>query len=235
MAKRRVTSWIFMLVPIACASPLVANASRPLVTDDASILDAGACQLEAYHVHDRNGHQWGAAPACNPLGSFEVQLDVARTLAEGQTFDHTTVQLKTVFRSVEPDDWGIGLVAGIQDHTRPRSSRRFGHDYVRVPATFALRGDSVLVHVNAGVDRNRYDSGTHLTWGAATEISGPSRVTFFGETFGAGDGTAFWQAGARFDAVPQRLELNAAVGAQWRGNGDARWWTLGLRLTTPSL
>ena len=55
---------------IALAVPVVAHAARPMVTDDARIVDAKACQLESWVRHDPDSTQLWALPACNPTGNL---------------------------------------------------------------------------------------------------------------------------------------------------------------------
>ena len=59
----------FALALLAFAD--AASAARPMITDDARLTDAGACQLETWaHLHSRQ-KEWWALPACNPGGNFE--------------------------------------------------------------------------------------------------------------------------------------------------------------------
>lgn len=51
-----------------------AHAARPMITDDARLTDAGACQVESWvHIHG-NQHEFWALPACNPGGNLELTL-----------------------------------------------------------------------------------------------------------------------------------------------------------------
>lgn len=224
-----------VLIPMLCACASVVHAGRPLVTDDARIMEARTCQLESGYRHDHDGHEWTAVPACNPNGFFDATIGFARTQSQGATSERVVLQAKTVLRSAPENGWGVGLTIGAIDQTRPGGSPRFGETYLNVPVTFSWHDDAVLLHVNAGLDRNRYGDGTHPTWGAATEIGATSRVTLLAETFGTDRGRPFWQAGARFTLVPGRVQLDATLGGEWRGNTQTRWWGVGARLVTPPL
>ena len=109
----------FVLVLIVLALlPACANAGRPLATEDASILEPGACQLELWMDRSREARDVWAAPACNFGGGIEWQVAGARTFEQGSSaLSAALVQAKTVFRSVDDNPWGIGLVAGAT--TRP--------------------------------------------------------------------------------------------------------------------
>jgi hypothetical protein len=215
-----------------CHSPLI-YAARPLVTDDAHILDPRSCQLEVFYQREMNAHLYGAAPSCNPFGSFELMIGTQRTVEEGERTDVVAVQVKTLFRPALPNDWGVGIAFGAQDQTAPGRSPRFGEIYANVLFTASFRDDRLQFHGNAGADRNRYDDATRFTWGAASEAAITERITLIAETFRSGDGRPSWQAGARFAAVPARVEINGAFGRDWRG--ASHWWTFGVRFNTPAL
>src|SRR5690349_17123527 len=79
------------VVHIVCASLLCTSpafAARPLITDDARIVDAKACQVETWVRHNTDSTEYWALPACNPTGNVELTVGGALTRELGET--HTT-------------------------------------------------------------------------------------------------------------------------------------------------
>ena len=68
--------------------------ARPMIVDDARIIDAGSCQLEAWRRFNRDSQENWALPGCNPAGNIEFlawlggpgpDLDFERAIAEALT------------------------------------------------------------------------------------------------------------------------------------------------------
>ncbi len=112
---------------IALASLFVtlhAQAARPFVTDDARLTTAGSCQLESWiRICPESRESW-AQPACNPGGK-------ASYAGERATRDDVA-QLKTLFRELSTNSWGIGLALGAIRHVVVTP----GPNLVQVDATF---------------------------------------------------------------------------------------------------
>ncbi|MEO8441651.1 MAG: hypothetical protein ABI547_04140, partial [Betaproteobacteria bacterium] len=54
------------VVLVAVISAAGAHAARPMVVDDARLVDPGACQLETWRRFNRDSHETWALPGCNP-------------------------------------------------------------------------------------------------------------------------------------------------------------------------
>jgi hypothetical protein len=79
-----------------------AQAARPMITDDARIVDAKVCQLESWVKKTPDSTETWALPACNFTGNLELTLGGALTREDGQT--RTTdvqAQGKTIFKPLE--------------------------------------------------------------------------------------------------------------------------------------
>lgn len=210
-----------------------ARAARPLVTDDARVVDAHACQVESWVKTNRNSTEYWALPACNLTGNLELTLGGARTGDDGGT--HTSdvqIQGKTVFTTLKTNGWGMGLVLGTIYHPHPANASR--EQFAYVPTSFSFRNDGVVLHTNVGWIRGeaRRD---RLTWGIGTEARLAVRTWLIAETFGQNQGKPFHQIGLRHWLVPDRVQLDATYGIR---NGDQqgeRWFSIGLRLLTPPL
>ena len=56
-----------------------AHAARPLITDDARLVDAKACQVESWVRTNKDSKEYWALPACNFTGNLELTFGGART------------------------------------------------------------------------------------------------------------------------------------------------------------
>ncbi len=211
-------------------------AARPFVTDDARLTTAGSCQLESWaRVYPNSTELW-ALPACNPGGNLELTLGggLAHTEQDASTNDYV-LQAKTLFRALEPNGWGIGLAAGTIRHPQINPGPNLlGNTFAYVPFSASFGGDLLVVHANLGWLRDKATRSNQLTWGLGTEINMNPRWTLVGEGFGT-DGSAWWQAGARYHLIPGLWQLDSTVGRRFGGPSDTQWLSLGLRFTPASL
>lgn len=223
-----------VLTGLALAAPMaLAHAARPMITDDARIVDAKACQVESWAKTNRGSDEFWALPACNFSGNLEITAGAARTREGGAL--HTTdlvLQGKTIFRPLETNNWSWGLAIGHVQHPDHRS--RFGGDvYAYVPATFSFRDDRVFVHTNLGWLREQQNGRHHATWGIGTEVQMTDRTWLIGEGFGQNQGSPFYQFGVRHWIVPNHVQIDTTYGNRLGSGGvrgEERWFSLGLRL-----
>jgi hypothetical protein len=211
-------------------SPL-AHAARPMVTDDARIVDDKSCQLETWLKANRGSDEYWALPSCNFSGNFELAVGsaVTRQNGSGETSD-LLVQGKTLFRTLEPNGWAWGLVGGAASH--PDVSRKMlGDVYAYVPATFSFRDDRMLLHTNLGWIRDRLGNRHAMTWGVGSEIELTSHTWLIAESYGENQGRPFYQLGLRHWLVYNRVQIDATYGN--RSNGGENWFSIGLRLLSP--
>ncbi|WP_026224816.1 hypothetical protein [Methyloversatilis thermotolerans] len=224
-------------VCIACllAVPVAAHAARPFVTDDARLSTAGSCQLESWsRVHAHSVELW-ALPACNPYGDLEFTAGVGIAKADAGTSDYV-FQLKTLFRPLDTHDWGWGVAVGTVRHPAVNPGPNLlGNSYVYVPLSRSLLDDRIVLHVNAGMLHDRQSDRSNLTWGVGAEVKLGGAWTGIVETFGDNRDKPFWQVGARYALVPDRVQIDATIGQQFAGPGDSQWFSLGLRLTPDRL
>lgn len=216
--------------------PLAAHAARPMITDDARITDAHACQIETWTKSTRGGRELWAFPACNPTGNLEITLG-ANDLPDGtggRTGDYV-LQGKTLFRALETNGYAWGLAAGIVRHGDPVTGQgRHGSTYIYLPISASLADDRLVIHANVGAQDNRDTNARPVTYGLGSEINLTSRFALIAETFGDDRTRQFYQAGVRIWIVPGRFQIDATRGAQSGDFGGSRWWTIGVRLISPA-
>lgn len=224
-----------LFLTILCAGlTTAANAARPLVTDDARLTNAHRCQLESWQRSYQAGQELWALPACNLGGNFEI------TLGGGSYFnrdnDYRTEdwvgQFKTLFKPLETNGWGVGFAAGKVMHPDIQPGpNQLGNTYFYLPISFSFRDDDVVVHLNAGMlrDKQQAQNKFNLGVGAEFKLVGPFKgVT---EVFGDHTQAPFYQVGLRYSLIPELLQMDATLGQQVNGNRGTQWFSMGVRWT----
>jgi hypothetical protein len=225
-------SRISLLIALLSALP-AAWAARPMITDDARLTDAQACQMESWVHADRRRNELWSLPACNPGGNFELTFGGALARGHGQSESGAMViQGKTLFKELQTNGYGIGLAAGYA--TTPGNGQS-GAPYFYIPTSFSLADDRIFVHTNLGAIRPREDRETRLTWGIGSEILTAERLYAILESYGQDKGKPFVQLGLRYWIVPNHVQVDTTWGSQLGHIRDERWLSIGLRLITPPL
>lgn len=204
-----------------------ARAARPMVTDDARVVDPKACQVETWVRRNQGSTEFWAIPACNFTGNLELSMGGARTRPDGGGAGTTDqlVQGKTVFRPMASNGWGWGLVLGTYGH--PGVGREW---YGYLPASVSFADDAVVLHTNLGWQRDPETRRDNATWGLGSETRLGGGSWLVAETFGQQHGKAIFQVGVRHWIVPDHVQVDITYGNRWSGGTDARWISVGLRL-----
>ena len=215
-----------MLIPFGTA-----QAARPMITDDARIVDDKACQLESWTRHNRDSDEYWALPACNFTGNLEVALGAGHThVPNGRSTTETVFQGKTLFRQLEANSWSWGLAVGGARHNG-KGQEGIGNDYYAyLPATFSFRDDQVFMHTNLGWSRDGETKRQRATWGVGSELQLSPSTWLIGETFSQQSGRPFYQVGVRRWLVQDRIQIDATYGNRLGSESQQRWFSVGLRL-----
>ena len=214
------------------AASLSADAARPLVTDDARVVDPGACQVESWVKRNRDSVEYWALPACNFSGNLELTLGGARTRDDlhGTYTSDVQVQGKTLVKRLDTNGWGVALVGGTNRH--PNLGVRDW--FVYAPVSVSLFDDRVVVHTNVGGIREGESGHYRATWGVGSETKLSERAFLIAELFGQGRRRASHQVGVRYWIVLNHVQLDATYGNTASDGSADRWFTLGLRLLSPA-
>ena len=215
-----------------CAAPLLAHAARPMNTDDARVVDDKSCPIESWAKRIDGHTEFWAQPACNFTGNLELTLGGAWTRQDGSTQRSAQlIQGKTLFKPLETNGWGYGLVVGLSRDPRTGSGR--GHDtYAYVPASFSMADDKLVLHTNLGWLREQDTRRNRFTWGLGSETQLSQSNWLIAETYRQGLGRPFYQVGLRHWLVPERVQVDATYGNRFGGEGG-HWLSIGLRLLSP--
>lgn len=225
--------------PFAVAALLAAAAAPDLhaqqfVTDDAAIVEPGACQLEAWHGE---ASSW-ILPACQFVPRLELTAGVG-FVAHGDHRDTEYLfQGKVLLREPPDDGMAIGAVLGFgfDPHAQALGDGPSAV-YAYVPVTLAAPGGGLALHLNAGWAMERDDHvGTatvavespHVfTWGAAVEafVAGP--LTAMAEVFGEDRHPPGFTLGANVEVLEKRLTIDLTWGGHTAAGVPGSGWALG--------
>jgi len=226
--------WAGLLALALIVSAVSAKAAQPLVTDDAAVVTAKTCQLEAWARSAHDGQEFWAQPACNFTGNLELSVGVAHATPDAaESSSIVQLQAKTVLFSLDDRGWAFGVSAGGgRDTGAPHGSSAFQLYYARALASWHPRSD-LEIDLNLGA-ANAYGSGTFALAGAAIQYAITGNVQLLAEVFRDEPGSTKYQVGARYIIVPNRLEAYASYGS--RINGSPEQWSgvIGIRVQTPA-
>jgi hypothetical protein len=221
-----------LLSLLAClAFSQLAHAARPMITDDARIVDDKSCQIETWLKANSGSNEYWALPSCNFTGNLEIAAGgaVTRQGGAGETTD-LLLQGKTLFKTLDPNGWAWGLVAGAASHP-DISKKMLGDVYAYVPVTFSFRDDTVLLHANLGWMKDKLANSSATTWGIGGEVEVTPTTWLIGESYGDDQGRPYYQLGLRYWVVHNRVQIDATYGN--RSIGGESWFSIGLRLLSP--
>lgn len=219
----------------ACAA---AHAARPMVTDDANIVDPQSCQLESWVKTSQVSLERWAVPGCNFAWDTEISVggNAQNAKVEGDS-QFWLFQAKKRWKKLEPNSWGLSTTLG-RVSERPGRSQQLNSEslapssaqdtYLNVPITWALASDR-FVHLNLGWIHHERLRVSHPTWGLGGEYGLTPRIYAIGEVFGESGAQSKTQMGLRYWVSPQKLQLDTTYGQPLRGGKEERWISIGLR------
>ncbi|MGX6566814.1 hypothetical protein [Cupriavidus necator] len=222
------------LATLMLAASQPGMAARPLITDDARIVDSKACQVESWMQFQRSGNEFWALPGCNPTGNLELTLGGSAQRIDGD-LDLTNLQFqaKTLLKPLETNGYGVALAGGVVHHPNAEERKLFGNVYVNVPVSVSFFNDRFVTHLNIGANRDTESNLNRMTWGIGTETRLHPSVYLVAETFGQNKGNPSFQAGLRFWIVKDRVQVDTTYGNVFGGGTGERFFTIGLRLLSP--
>jgi hypothetical protein len=220
---------ILMLAALCMLVP--SWAARPFVTDDARLTNAGSCQVESWTRFYTESQEIWALPACNPTGNLEFTVGGGAATPKGQSSTTDQVyQLKTLFRPLTTNSWGVGLALGRINHPEINPGpNQLGNSYAYIPFSASFKDDKLIVHSNLGWLKDNASGEDRMTWGVGTEVMTNARLMLIAETFGDDKNTPYFQTGVRYTLIPNLLQVDATVGQQLGGQVASRWISFGLR------
>jgi len=211
-------------------------AARPMVTDDANVVDPRSCQNESWVRFGHASIERWTVPGCNFFGDTEISVG-ANFLSEQNRNSQQLglLQVKKRWQVVEPGQWGLSTTLGkVQSTSAAHGSVASVDTYVNMPLTWQTSQGPVF-HLNLGAYHHQAARMTQATWGMGGEVPLDPRLFAIMEAFGEAGSPSKAQFGLRYWVVPQAVQIDTTMGQDTQGSSHSRWFSLGLRLLTPAL
>jgi hypothetical protein len=207
---------------LALCGPLLATAGRPLQAEDAGLLEPGQCEAEASGGRQRSADGVRTRDQALGLGcalgpGAQAGLGFGRSTEAGDPALRAhglDIGLKLDARPLlGHDGWALAVAAGW--------AREPGRAWRHAVTSVTLAGSPALApgwtaHLNLGHEHDAMARQVRTTWALALEHEGRAGVAPMAELFGDDREAPSWNLGLRWEAVPQRLWLDAAYGRQIR-------------------
>ena len=209
----------------------VSWAGRPFTTEDAGVLAARDCELEAFGARlgardeplDRGG--WGQLN-CGVGIQTQLAVGAGRFESGDELRTITAVAGKTALRPLTDDSVGVALAYSLEG-MRP-SGRSMRHAGSTASLVISIPHGQTIVHGNLGIGRNHLESKTSGLYALAIERVGEQGVDVGVEIYGSSRESPWLGTGARYAIEADKLWADFSFAAQ-TGGGDARYLTVGLK------
>ena len=213
---------------------LGAHAGRPMATEDAGVLDRGACELESYVARATASGLPSARALSLQLGcgfGYDTQLAfaVAEAKAGGLKARTTTLLGKTALNAPANNTTAFTLAWGLA-WAKPDGGSN-GHEltFLNGVATHPL-SSSLKLHANLGWSRSQSAKASTTNWNLGLEKSYASGIDAMAEIYATDRDDAPWvQLAVRWAAIPDKLFVDGSWGLQ-TGSGSAKQMTVGLKV-----
>lgn len=215
--------YLIVLILILINAPVFA--ARPLVTDDASTMGAGACQFESWTQRNKQSTEFWALPTCGVSNSLDITIGGGYSTT-GKT-DYI-FQIKNLLQPITTNGMGVGLVSGAVAHPEiTRNANQIANYYSYIPISFSLLNDQLLIHSNIGWHYDKDIKEHNAMWGIGFEIPFNSRWSGVGETYGDYRKDTYWQLGLRYAVIPDVFQIDSSIGGLLIHPKEERWISLG--------
>jgi hypothetical protein len=215
---------------LTAAAP--AHAGRPFATEDAGVLEAGKCELEAFgaRLTSREAPKetgWWVQPGCGLGLNSQLAVGGGRTKVEGESTTAVALIGKTFIRELTDDRFGVTLAYQLIGEGPPGESLEHAGTDLRAVLSAPLGG--VLLHANLGWNRSEVDRINSTTWALAVEVPVGGGLDVGVESYGD-DRTAAWLGiGARYALLPDKLFIDMSYALQ-AASARAKLLTVGLKI-----
>ncbi|MFN3566301.1 MAG: hypothetical protein ACK4V1_10015 [Burkholderiaceae bacterium] len=212
---------------------LPAIAGRPFATEDAGVLAAGECELEAYALRQTPDSApkesgWWVQPGCGIGHRTQLALGGGRTRVEPERITAAALSGKSWLRELTDEQTGVTLAFAVGGEKT--TGARFEHESTALSAVVSSPlGDGLLLHANLGWSRSQAERLNSTTWALALERTGAAGLEVGAEVYGD-DRTAPWLGvGARYALRAEKLFVDVSWAVQ-ANSARAKLVTFGLKL-----
>ena len=219
---------LFIFFVLLKATP--SFAARPMMTDDARIVESKACQLETWYKDTKQAKEFWAYPACNIGTNAEVTIGGSYERVNGDTyFANETYQIKSLIRTLEESPLAFGVTLG-NGRDPKRINKKIVQDwYLNVPISYQY-SDLLVLHTNIGVTQLTDEQRQQMNWGFSTEYKYSNKVELITELFNQSSKYAYFQFGLRYWVEKDRVQIDTTYGNRFNHLGEDQNISIGLRL-----
>ncbi|MDB5875161.1 MAG: hypothetical protein JWQ07_4603 [Ramlibacter sp.] len=217
MTNRAIAAAVGLLLSTGCGMAMAAGGHHGV--DDATILDAGTCELESWFTRSDAGERLLHAGAGCRVGPVELRLSAERVRQDGAGRTGYGIEAKWAREWLPGFSAGLSLTVGWEAQARPR----YHGSTLAGLATWTPRDDLAL-HLNLGRDFLNDAAGQQRS-GVAVEWAPRAGWSVTVERY-LEDGTHFLRAGLR-RTVNEDWSVDVSRAYRLQGSGESNW-TIGM-------
>lgn len=215
------------------ATMQLAQAGRPIETDDASVTAHRTCQLDFWTETSLEVRQDNFNGGCNFLGNGEFSLGLGAVHGNQEDQTLSSLGYKHIFKHFTDSTAGYGLAASREWGRLKSTDESSQETLLTTIASVPLRGEDLLLHLNLGYlqYRDQIQSDNSVFKAAALDYSFNERIGFSVETFSGVEDSLSRRVGARYTLIPDFLQIDASYGSDYGTFQGARAFTVGFGIT----
>jgi hypothetical protein len=205
-------------------------AARPMLTDDARIVDAKSCQLESWVRDSKNVTEYWALPACNVSENLEVTIGGSLEGESGHSsFANELYQMKSIIQPIAINQTGYSIVLGNGRDPKRTMNRVIQDWYLNVPISYPYN-DRLVIHTNLGVTHLTDEKTEKMNWGLSSEYNYNEHIDLISEVFNQSSNSTYFQFGLRYWLIKNRAQIDTTYMNSFNHIGEDQSFSIGLRL-----
>lgn len=215
---------------LLCATHNIAMAARPMLTDDARIVDSKSCQLESWVRDSKNITEYWALPACNISENLEVTIGGSLEGEKGHSsFANELYQIKSIIRPIADNQTGYSIVLGNGRDPKRTMNKAIQDWFINVPISYPYN-DRLVIHTNLGVTHLTDEHTEKMNWGLSSEYNYNERIDLISEVFNQSSNSTYFQFGLRYWLIKNRAQIDTTYMNSFNHIGEDQSFSIGLRL-----
>ena len=208
----------------------VAQAARPMMTDDARIVDPKSCQLESWVRDSKHITEYWAQPGCNVGENAEITIGGSLEGENGHSsFANEIYQIKSIIRPIDINQTGYSIVLGNARDPKRTMNKVIQDWYLNVPISYPYN-DRLVIHTNLGVTHLTEERTEKINWGLSSEYNYNERVDLISEVFNQSSSSTYFQFGLRYWLIKNRAQIDTTYMNSFNHINEDQSFSVGLRL-----
>ena len=205
-------------------------AARPMLTDDARIVDPKACQLESWIRDSKHITEYWALPSCNVSENLEVTIGGSLEGENGHSsFANELYQLKTIIQPIAINQTGVSIALGNGRDPKRTMNKAIQDWYLNVPISYPYN-DRLVIHTNLGVTHLTDEKTEKMNWGLSSEYNYNEHIDLISEVFNQSSNSTYFQFGLRYWLIKNRAQIDTTYMNSFNHIGEDQSFSVGLRL-----